>query len=519
MKIGIGYLRVSTPGQVEEGDSLEDQERRITETLKSKGCTKIIWFADKGITGTKLKPRIGIQNAMEEAVKMRISIFLFYDVSRLARRVIDAVKMWELLVEENGIELNSVTTNFSQNYEGKMLFTILAATAEFQSSQQGAKIKSVMESMKINGKFPHNPPRGYKTIRLDVKNYDGKRKPAYIVPDPETGHIYREMFEKYADNTFETQEECANFLIENGITEGPRGGEMNKKRISVILKNRFYAGYFWHKRENRWQKHIYETLMSLETERAIRAKLKRRARQRKSYKKLRSEYPLRSITYCQKCGNKIDGYEAKGNGGKYQYYGCKTPKCFKITQTKEIHKEYIENVLTPLIPEKGIIELLKEICIRKYNDEGLLQKDRIETIKKDLKSIIEEQNQIEDTVKGSANTSSSLFTSLSKRHQDLEDKKGELEFELRQVKQKKDRENVEPMVDKAVKLLENPVNTWQNADIQILHRYQKWIFPQGIEYHPQMGFRTKELCLTYALIQELENGCPNQVDLTGIEPT
>ena len=53
MDSAVGYIRVSTEGQVINGASLDRQRERITEYCQTQGLNLIEIFADNGVSGGK----------------------------------------------------------------------------------------------------------------------------------------------------------------------------------------------------------------------------------------------------------------------------------------------------------------------------------------------------------------------------------------------------------------------------------------------------------------------------------
>lgn len=64
--------------------------------------------------------------------------------------------------------------------------------------------------------------------------------------------------------------------------------------------------------------------------------------------------------------------------------------------------------------------------------------------------------------------------------------------------------NCEPVINKAAEYLGNPYQLWLKASIQTKVRYQKWFFPEGVEYLPQIELRTNTICYTYRVLTQKE---------------
>ena len=93
----IGYLRVSTDRQAEEGLGLEVQEAAIQEWAAANGHQLIKVFRDEGISGSNgLETRVGLAEALELLNKRSAAGLVVYRLDRLAR---DLVLQEQLLAE------------------------------------------------------------------------------------------------------------------------------------------------------------------------------------------------------------------------------------------------------------------------------------------------------------------------------------------------------------------------------------------------------------------------------------
>lgn len=94
----VGYMRVSTARQGEEGISLELQERAIREFADTCGLTAIGIFSDvaSGRGRSSIHLRDGLRNALE-ACRTYDAILVVWDWSRLSREVSTAEELLRLL--------------------------------------------------------------------------------------------------------------------------------------------------------------------------------------------------------------------------------------------------------------------------------------------------------------------------------------------------------------------------------------------------------------------------------------
>mgnify|MGYP005770162645 CR=1 FL=1 len=119
-----GYARVSTCKQAKNGNSLQDQERMLTEA----GVLPENIFADS-YTGTKMdRPKF---DALLEAIKPGDELVVC-KLDRFARSSNDGSKLVQRLVGD-GISVNILNMGKADNTPvGKLMVTIMLAFAEFE---------------------------------------------------------------------------------------------------------------------------------------------------------------------------------------------------------------------------------------------------------------------------------------------------------------------------------------------------------------------------------------------------
>jgi DNA invertase Pin-like site-specific DNA recombinase len=127
----IGYCRVSTLNQAEEGVSLEAQEARIRAWAAANGYTLAAVHRDAGLSGKRADNRPGLQQALADACRQEAALVV-YSLSRLARSVPDAYAITGRL-EKAGASLvllsEAVDTTTAA---GRMFFGMLSVLAAFE---------------------------------------------------------------------------------------------------------------------------------------------------------------------------------------------------------------------------------------------------------------------------------------------------------------------------------------------------------------------------------------------------
>ena len=509
-KKGVGYIRVSSKAQVDEGVSLEVQEKEVTKLLQDYNCSNIKIFSDKGKSARTTEGRDAFVEGVNYAIENEVTFFAVYDTSRFARNVEDSLKYYSLLKEHN-IQLVCVTAKFEDTPEGRLVFSLMSSIDEYQSNKSGEKIAMSIKELHKQGKFPHTAPIGYQNIRRP----DGK---ADIIIHTQYGELVQNALKKYATGEFDTEKEVAEYLWKSGLThqwKKSKGSKYRSQTVSRLLNKRFYSGYFWDGVNKSWQKHIYPTLITEEEYEMIQSRLKKRNRnnQENHYKLLREEFPLRTNMYCPRCGSKYHGYKTKGNGGYYYYYDCKTKGCSGAVEASKVHKAFKEYVDT-IAPSKGITKLFREILKRQLT----MSEEEFQKEEKNIGNKIKELERKKDSLKqGILRAKSDALIS------ELENDYNQIVSDITRLKSARDSsslasENVEPILDEGVEYLQKPYLLWSSADIKHKNLLQQWMFPKGFEYFPNEGCRTNQLCLTYSIMNELNSSNINVVETMGIEP-
>jgi len=95
MKQAIGYIRVSTEKQANEGVSLEAQEAKIVSWCKTNGYDLVKVYIDAGVSGKRMDTRKELLAALNSLKKGMALVS--YSLSRLAR----STKMHSPLVRQS----------------------------------------------------------------------------------------------------------------------------------------------------------------------------------------------------------------------------------------------------------------------------------------------------------------------------------------------------------------------------------------------------------------------------------
>jgi len=157
----IGYIRVSTAEQAEEGISLEAQEARINAWCALYGH-ELVSIHREVLSGGRADNRPALQACLSETCKQK-AVLVVYSLSRLARSTKDAILISERL-DKAGADLASLSENLdTTSAAGRMVFRMLAVLAEFERDQIKERTSAALQHKKSKGERVGTLPYGYRT--------------------------------------------------------------------------------------------------------------------------------------------------------------------------------------------------------------------------------------------------------------------------------------------------------------------------------------------------------------------
>ena len=157
----VGYVRVSTTGQAEDGVSLDAQEAKVRAWADLNGAEEVVIFRDEGISGKRSDNRPGLQAALEAVGKG--DALVVYSLSRLSRSTKDTLILSETLLKKDA-DLVSLSEKIdTTTAAGKMVFRMLAVLSEFERDQISDRTRFALAHKRANGeKTGGDVPFGYK---------------------------------------------------------------------------------------------------------------------------------------------------------------------------------------------------------------------------------------------------------------------------------------------------------------------------------------------------------------------
>ena len=487
------YTRVSSKGQVDEGNSLASQERRGYEYAKQNGFEIVKHFVEQG-ESAKTVDRTTLKSMMAYVAANRnvIDALIIYKLDRLSRDTLDYFTLKQFFVSR-GISVVSMTEHFSDDPVGTYMETILAGQAQFDNAIRAERSKGGMEQGIREGRWQWMAPIGYVNGKID-----GKKN---IVHDPRKGFV----------EALQTSWQ----LIDNGcsVTEARqhvnlRLEELGYKPVpmqtfSSMLSNKLYKGVvcaFGMEIQSRSIVPIAEP----ELFDRVQVILSGNKNAGSKYIKVNPLYPLKGILR-NRNGHTLRASSPRGNGGVYPQYHC--PKCkgmgigYDVADTEDKFMKYTGNMKL----NRDITEALREALRLNLGDTHAKNEKTTARLNKRLMVIKAEKKDLSlKNIRGVIPDATAQDMLLDYEHEETN-----IKLQLNQMAT--GMEDAEEMLEFGLSKLSNLAQTFQVIeDINIRDKFQKWLFPAGLAYDGEK-FGTTRIPLIYRLQKNALVGVSGQV--------
>ena len=213
-----------------------------------------------------------------------------------------------------------------------------------------------------------------------------------------------------------------------------------------------------------------------------------------------------------------DGECSKGRSGPSPHYSC--PECnakiMGITVSKS-RMSFMRNSWICLIkyPTEETKKLFKQIVLREWNNEIKDSQLLARSLDSEIQAVEDKKSRVMDLFieeKISERDKDVKFAELEVKRTNLLLRRSEIGNEIH------DRETI---IDGALLFMSAPGKFWNLVSIDLKKRVQDLIFPEGMVYDCDQGFRTAKLADSYLLINKIaREGDLNStlVAATGFEP-
>jgi len=158
----VGYVRVSTDEQVDEGFSLAAQRKQVTAYCEARDWSLGLVYADEGISGKEIKNRPALQLMLAAARAHEFDVVVVSKLDRLSRTTTQLLALVHECFTGNGVRLVSVGEGIDPTTAaGMFVMTILAGLAQMEREQIGERTRMGMAEAKAQGKHIGKVPYGW----------------------------------------------------------------------------------------------------------------------------------------------------------------------------------------------------------------------------------------------------------------------------------------------------------------------------------------------------------------------
>jgi site-specific DNA recombinase len=418
------YCRVSTDEQAQKGYSINGQ---IEDCKKFIGTNEFLEYIDDGYTGEILnRPALlKLQDDIENGIITKV---VCYDPDRLSRKLFVQLVIKEQF-KKNGVSVEFVHGNYSDDEEGEMQFQIKGAISEYDKAKIKRNTMAGRHRKAKNGEVvKNNGLYGY--------DYD-KKKNTYVINENEAKFI-RMIFDYYTNpnSPFKGINGIANHLTEIGAPTKKGAKTWHRQVVRQMLMNEAYTGVYYQNRydtvghyvkkqsgekveykirpKEEWLVTNIPAIISKEQFEYAQRLLDQGRRRYANHGK--HNYLLSGLVRCGRCGATMTGRRTLSHGKDYFIYECR--KNYAGAKTKGCGKQMSENKLNTFVWDTVIDLLANPEKIKDFSgkEETSYIKDELEHLEKE----------IEKTKKGRKR----LFRLISLGEDDEDD-----EFDLKEVKE------------------------------------------------------------------------------------
>ncbi len=483
------YTRVSSKEQFDHNNSVERQEResRLFATKNDYVVTKI--FGGTYESAKKDFTRKEFMKMIDEvrSVKIKPYAILIYKMSRFSRSGGNAVGIVNELVDNLGVHLIEISSGIDTSTDmGKLsVYNSLLAAHKENLDRKEITYGGMKDYVK-KGLCLGNAPMGYDHYGRRVRN------PKFFAPEQrivinETGKALKKAWHWKAEEGLPDSE----IIKQLGKLYSVK---MYAQKLSKMWRNPFYCGVGINKlTDGEPVKGKWEAMISVDIFKRVQDIINNKPKHSKPCKN-HSVRPLAGFLVCCNCSRKMTGYENKKK--KIHYYKCQ--KCRGVSLNAET---------TPKALHKGANQMFLDLLSEyKLNPQAYLPfKKQFKAYYKYLTGEDRERlNQAEKQLKERQNELFGLkrnyaLGKIKESEEFYEKLKDELEKEIVDLQVKCNHvpeqiSNLDILLDKSLKTLENINEMWVSTDIRNKKEIQNILFPEGIVYNSKKReYLTKRL--------------------------
>lgn len=344
----VAYYRVSTEDKQGENNSIPYQRELARSEAARRGWVIVAEFEERYSAKTNDRPElnkaeklIADHNRKEKDPAKKITKFIFKDISRFSRNVLEALKC-KARLQKLGVEIRPLLSAYdSSDAGGKMLELLLMGIAESENQTRSENTSKGVQKSLRDGYWCVAVPLGFERDFIQTNN--GKK--------PTLKPLWGENKDGKADRVAKAYN-----LITKGYSQqfvrrylNWFGIKLTKSNIKRLLSNPVYIGKIEAKNldgEKILVKGAHPPIVSEDLFYEVQGRLSGK-KKKIAYTVKNEKFPLKGMVVCQH-GNLLTGSSSKSQQGHYlDYYHSMTSspcKCRERISTPKLDTEIVEQL-------------------------------------------------------------------------------------------------------------------------------------------------------------------------------
>ena len=433
------YARVSSKKD-EQIHSFENQINYYTKLIGENPEYEFVgMYSDKGITGTCLKHRDGLNAMVKDAKNGLIDMIYVKSISRFGRNTVDILSIVREL-RERGINIYFEKESLNSiNPDNDMLITVHSSISQQESKNISDNVKWSFRKKMQKGEW-HISTDKFLGYTIDENNN--------IIIDEEQAQIVRAIFNLYLAN--KSIGEIIAYLEANHYLTGSGKEKWHRQNIMFILQNEKYCGdmilqktvvtdYLSHEaKDNKDGKYAeqylvknhHPAIISRDSFDLVQLIIKRK-KDEERYLRPDKTNPLSTKVYCGNCGKPLV-YQSRKNG--HDVFACNINRrnvIYTKCDSKPIRYDEISSICIKALKEYYLESSIKEELDKTLSkiNESASKSERINKVK-ELINI--DEDKLAKIVKKMTDDDNSDPTILSNQYKEIKKHLNELkkEYEL-----------------------------------------------------------------------------------------
>lgn len=401
------YCRVSTIEQAEEGYSIDEQERLLTEWCSKMDYIVTKYYSDRGISGKDIKHRPALKELLKDAEEKKFDMVISWKINRISRKLSDVLKIVDIF-EKNNITFKSYSEPFETDTPaGKMQFQMMALIGEFERGTIAQNVKMGMCAKARAGEWCGGRVLGYDLVPIDDIQ-TGKRRKTKLIINEKEAEVVRIIFNEYANG--KGYKAITNKINKLGY-KTKKGNNFSVGSIKDILTNPVYIGKVRYNVRQNWSEKrrrninanpiitdgIHDSIIEESLWDKVQAVLE--SKKGKPARIYDGKFPLTGILKCPKCGAgmvimRTTNTLKDGTRRRLTYYACGnwknkgTAVCNSNAIRCDKANEYVFNKISELLSNDKMIKSI----VTNINKE---RSNRVSPAKKELARIEKELQKLD----------------------------------------------------------------------------------------------------------------------------